>query len=57
MLLLVISVFGLGFVFGVWDLILWCVVGGFGVGVVLVIVLIYIVEVLLVVVCGCFGLM
>lgn len=44
-LLLAISALGAGLVFGVWDLILWRVVGGIGVGVASVIAPTYIAEV------------
>lgn len=45
-----IFVIGFGFVFSVVDFIIWCVIGGFGVGVVFVIVFVYIVEVFFVVI-------
>jgi len=52
-----VSLLGVGFVFLVWDFVVWWLVGGFGIGIVLVIVLVYIVEIVLVSMCGWFGLL
>lgn len=52
--LFIVSVWGFGIVMLLFEFVIYCVFGGFVVGVVLVMVLVYIFEVLLVCYCGMF---